>query len=199
VTGCFRLVELDARRPIVNVPPEAMASRAFPARFMITCRADPVDQNSGQVRVQLGDEVDLFAEQAPEEANCLLHHDVQVDQRGAQDLLPAESEQLMCESGRTLGRIVDLDEIVARPVVERPLQDDGAVAADDQQQVVEVVRDTPASCPIASSRCDWRSCSSRLFVPETSRTIPTKNRSWSNSNSVTARSIGKVEPSFRSL
>jgi len=54
------------------------------------------------------------------------------------------------------------------------LHEDLAVATDNGQQVVEIVRDSTASVPTASIFCAWRSCSSRALRSVTSSAITSK-------------------------
>ena len=87
------------------------------------------------------DEVDVLADQPPEQRLHPSHHDVHVEHPRLEDLLPAKRQELLGERGgaaRGLGDQVDVPAGRLRELWPRAL--DLGAAADHREQVVEVVR-----------------------------------------------------------
>src|SRR6266436_1944913 len=87
-------------------------------------------------------QVDRFPDQPLEHGLHAGHDAVQVEHLGRQHLLAAEGEQLARERGGLVGSLADAFRVLAQRMVRREApQDQVAVAPDDHEQVVEVVRD----------------------------------------------------------
>ena len=120
-----------------------MASLALTARFMTTCSICPGSARTGQSR---GAWRDTSCTSSPiSAAQHALHavdQRVQVEHPGLEQLLSAEGEELPGERRRALAawRISSRSSRTLRPLVPR-LAEHLAVAADDGEQVVEVVGD----------------------------------------------------------
>ena len=124
----------------------------------------------------LGLDLDVLAERAAQHRQELGHHLVEVDQRAGDRLAAAERQQLAGELGRAVGGLGDLQRVLARRLVlGQARQHQVHVAADDRQQVVEVVGHA-AGEPADRLHLlrDCRSCdSSSSSLGETSRITPT--------------------------
>jgi hypothetical protein len=127
--------------------------RRPPPGHRVTCVDDEVEDDLLQLaRVgpdaaglggQLGDDVDVLADQPPQHRVHPGDDLVQVDDLRLEDLLAAEGEQLARQCRRPVGGKLDLVERRGeRGIAAVDLRaGDVAVAADRQQQVVEVVGD----------------------------------------------------------
>jgi hypothetical protein len=96
----------------------------------------------------VGRELDVLADQALQHRAHVADDVVDVERSRVEHLLAAEGEQLAREVGGSLPGVEDLSELGARGVVGARSAEQGvAVAVDDQQQVVEVVRDAAGQSP----------------------------------------------------
>ena len=102
-----------------------------------------IGQHFVQLRVEIEKELTVFTKQEAQHSLEVAHARVQVERLGAQELAPAEGEQLRRECRRAIRGFVDLDEILRRfaPVLEGELQE-GGESLDGGEQIVEVMRDS---------------------------------------------------------
>ena len=85
-------------------------------------------------------ELDVLAEHAPQHLGEILNEGVGIERGGAKRLFAAEHQQLAGELGRALGRGADhLDVLAVLRADVAGLQQEGGVALDDLEDVVEVV------------------------------------------------------------
>ena len=120
-----------------------------------------IGRHGSQVRRGHGDELDRLAEEPIEHRVQVADDAVDVEHGGRQHLLSAEGQKLARERRRLVGGFPGALGMGAERILGgQPPQNQLAVAADDHEQVVEVVRDAPASLPTASIFWAWRSCSS---------------------------------------
>jgi len=145
------------RVSIVNVPPGAIASRLFTARF----QDDLLDlvgvrQHSRQVGVSRGHQAHGRAEEAPQHLLHVRHAVIEAHRFGIERLPATERQQLARQRRRPIARLEDFVEVlrVAR-IRAKVFPQDVRVSNDRRQQVVEIVRDAPppppARLPSASS------------------------------------------------
>src|SRR5712692_4025011 len=128
---------------MLTVPPLGIASRALTTRFMITCSICP---GSTRVLPSLAAGTIRSSTSSPDDAAEHLVHSgddlVQVHDGRREHLLPAEREELPGQLGGALAGPPDLLDVRAHLAVRRQVRDQhGAVAQNDGEQVVEVVRD----------------------------------------------------------
>src|SRR4029077_1458349 len=88
--------------------------------------------------------IDVFANQASEKLFSFCNGDVQVQDLGMKNLLAAEGKELACERSRAVCGFLDLGDADRRGM-RRPqaLRQEFRVTADDAQQIVEIVSNTP--------------------------------------------------------
>ena len=99
-----------------------------------------VRQDGLQVRLERGHHLHPAADDAADRAHGPADQAVEVQRAGRQDLAPAEGEQLAGQSGRAVGGLLDLRHVAPRLGRERRVvQQQGDVAQDSGEQVVEVV------------------------------------------------------------
>jgi hypothetical protein len=100
-----------------------------------------IGANRCRFRLQLDAHLHVFAHQALQHRPHLLHHAVQIEHARLQDLLAAESQQLLGQSRGPLPGLVDLFQTVPERIARlQPAEQQPAVPVDHRQQVVEVVR-----------------------------------------------------------
>ena len=95
---------------------------------------------AAELRVERGDELDVFANEPAHQLRHVVDHEIQVEDSGRQHLLAAEGQQLAREAGGAVGGFLHFfhagaQRIAGLHLVEHQL----AVAFDDGEQVVEVV------------------------------------------------------------
>ena len=122
-----------------------------------------VRQNRREVGPHVGGDLNV----GPDDPQHVLHaFDEMIERNGllGDHLAAAEGEQLTRESRRALRGLDNLLRVGA-PLVARleALHEHFGVAMDGHEQVVEVMRDPPASRPMASIFCACRNCSSRCL------------------------------------
>ena len=130
-------------------PPFGIASRAFTARFMMTCsicpRSAATDHRPG-CRHEL--QRDVLADQARQHRGDVWYDGIEIDRFQAGHLVSPERQQLPRQGLRSPCRLDDLRERVTTGggrgrIVGQHL----GVTADDRQQVVEVVRHATGQPP----------------------------------------------------
>ena len=114
-------------------------------------------------------------------------------------LTSAEGEQLPRETGAAIDRLFDFSRLGARRVVAAPACISSRSAAPMMliRMLLKSCATPPASRPIASSFCDWRSCSSSARRSVMSRTKPVSTVRVSVPSRATVNSRGKSVPSAR--
>ena len=94
-----------------------------------------------QVRPQRQLQIDILADQPPQHRGQARHQLIQVQHPGLQDLRPAVSQQLLGQRCRALAGLQDLlRRVMIRIARLQRVQDQLAVARDDGQQIIEIVR-----------------------------------------------------------
>ena len=96
-----------------------------------------------ELQIKIGDQVDIFVDQAPQHFLQFVHHGVQIQNPGGQDLLTAECEELAGQrSGAPPGSADFLCLPAKRIALIEALFQISCVPHDYHQQVVEVVGDS---------------------------------------------------------
>ena len=99
-----------------------------------------IGQDRAHVRLQLGLELHVLAEDAHQQFVHVVDYRVQIDRPGAHHLLAAEREQLLGQGRRPIRRVTNRLGVGAH-VAGRGLgvQHQPDVAANDRQQIIEIV------------------------------------------------------------
>src|SRR5260370_40895982 len=86
---------------------------------------------------------DVFPNRSPQQVSNRDDNLVQIDVAWPENLSPAECQKLPGQGGGSLGCFFDLADLLRQSGVQWPLQSKKSVAADDRQQIVEIVRYAP--------------------------------------------------------
>ena len=110
-----------------------------------------VGSYAGEIRREPDDDVDVLTDQARDHASHLGQHAVQVEDGRLDDLLPAEREQLSRQRRGARAGLLNLDDVRQPRIAGVGISEEHfAVAEDDGEQVVEVVRHGARERPMAS-------------------------------------------------
>ena len=102
----------------------------------------PVGQDRAQRRRRLDVDLDVLADEAPQQAAGLAEHLAQIQDRGLHDLLSAEGEKLCGQRRGAVGRLADPGEVaLLRGVRRQAGRHELGVVVDRGEDVVEVVGD----------------------------------------------------------
>ncbi len=123
-------------------PPRGMASRALVARLTTTCSICPwsaLTRHSSRSDVEA--DVDVVGHQLPEDRLQIAEHGVQIEDCRLDRLAAAEGEELAGDRAGAIDCLLHVGEVgLAGRVLRQIRAEQLGIAADDHQDVVEVVR-----------------------------------------------------------
>ena len=119
-----------------------MACRAFSTRFISTCSiCAGVGAHRQRRLAELIDDLYIPLDEFAQRATHAVDQAIEIEDRGAEGLAPAESAQPFSNRGRPPGGLENLAEGLPQPFVDAFLEGQRGVAHDHGQEVIEVVRD----------------------------------------------------------
>jgi sodium-dependent dicarboxylate transporter 2/3/5 len=141
-------------RPIGGLEPDVggLDAERAPSRHRVACVHREIEQHllelarvgvdasgAGAEREQ---QVDVLADEPPEDRTHLAHRAVEVEDLPLQHLLAAEGQELAGEPGRAIRSLLDQVHVLPEGIVRlEPSQEQCAAPGDDGEEIVEVVGD----------------------------------------------------------